>query len=119
MNAAVAARSLFNESPTSLKYRPRFITFDRRSCHISATLRKISPEIPAAAKHVRTFTAGAGPGRAAAPAHAGGIFFGRCLALRRPVDVAGAAFIAVFFGAFADAGSVKRDAHLCSKRRWR
>jgi hypothetical protein len=47
------------------------------------------------------------------PVHAGGFFFGDCRG-RRAVE--GVAFVPTFFGAFAAAGRVKREAHRCSKR---
>ena len=45
-----------------------------------------------------------------------GFFLGACRTARRPVD--GADFFPTFFGEFSAIGGVKRDAHLCSKRRW-
>jgi hypothetical protein len=45
-----------------------------------------------------------------------GFFFGLCRALRRPVGTDGMAFVSALFGTFDAPGSVKREAHLCSKR---
>ena len=45
-----------------------------------------------------------------------GFFFGLCRAVRRPVGADGMAFVSALFGAFDASGSVKREAHLCSKR---
>jgi hypothetical protein len=45
-----------------------------------------------------------------------GFVFGLCRAVRRPVGADGMAFVSALFGAFDAPGSVKREAHLCSKR---
>jgi len=99
INAAVAVRSLFKGTP-----RARTADDGYHRC---------LGDFAVFQQHSAKFCVG--PTRR--PAHAGGFFFGLRFALRRPVDVAGVALVATLFGGFGAAESVKRDAHLCSKRR--